>query len=136
MNTSDFDQTSDISTRIEARSTEERARWEYFQRTITALFDRALFLSEHSPWAYLLPRPERNVDNSTAILERNLNADVSTFVDVLRSAAEEWATPQEGEFGRPAIPFRVVFHCEPDQHAAVQQRLDHAGVQAFLLSDP
>jgi RNAse (barnase) inhibitor barstar len=59
--------------------------------------------------------------------------DFTVFVDVLGKAAEEWATPKVGEWARPAVPFRIVFQCEPDQRSAVLQRLNSAGARAHLL---
>lgn len=61
--------------------------------------------------------------------------EFDVFIDVLCNAAKEWETAREGEWERPAIPFRVIFQCEPHQHAAARHRLDRAGAHAHPLSD-
>jgi len=33
--------------------------------------------------------------------------DYETFIDIAKSVAKEWATPQRGESSRPAVPFHV-----------------------------
>lgn len=56
------------------------------------------------------------------------------LLDILRQVALEWATPipPGAEWPRPAVPFRVVFHCEAEDETACRRRLEGAGVELAL----
>ena len=47
----------------------------------------------------------------------------SVLIEVLQDAAKEWATPQSGEWARPAMPFRVVFQVQPADQDSFVKRL-------------
>jgi len=62
------------------------------------------------------------------------DASFATFVELLNFAVTEWATPQQGEWTRRAIAFRVLFHTMAEHEGRVRTRLQHAGVDPITLS--
>jgi len=64
------------------------------------------------------------------------DAAFAIFIRVLRSAAIAWSTPQDGEWARPSIAFRVLFHTMMEQEIRVRARLQHTGVDPIVLPLP
>ncbi len=52
------------------------------------------------------------------------------FVDIMKEAAGDWMTSKENHpyFPRPAIPFHVLFHAEPENETIARERLKKIGV--------
>lgn len=51
------------------------------------------------------------------------------FMRMVERTASEWAKPvYTSEFRRPAVAFRVLFHCQPEDETAARQRLRDAGI--------
>jgi len=73
------------------------------------------------------------VTDASAVLPHD-EAGFVTFIEVLNSAATEWATPQEGEWARPAVAFRVLFRTDVAQEDHVCARLQYAGVDPSPMS--
>lgn len=48
-----------------------------------------------------------------------------TFLRILEKAAREWSIEsfERPEDAHPSIPFRIIFHCEPDREVECRQRL-------------
>ena len=62
------------------------------------------------------------------------DASFATFIKALWSAATTWATPETGDWARPAIAFRVLFHATAKHEERVRARLQRVGVDLRVLS--
>lgn len=67
----------------------------------------------------------------TDLLLRDADEDLQVLVRLLEKASAEWATPQENdqESQRQAVPFHILFHCEPENEVITCNRLERAGVR-------
>lgn len=54
-------------------------------------------------------------------------SDFKTFVEVLKSAHEQWKIPNRANMDEPVAPFTVVFHAEPGMADEALARLRAAG---------
>lgn len=60
-----------------------------------------------------------NVDRLLPEMEK----EFQTLLEILEEVAGEWAKERTGEWARPTVSFRVIFHSEPSQYALVRARL-------------
>ncbi len=44
--------------------------------------------------------------------------DYATFIDIVHNVAKEWATPRDGEWPRPAVPFHACLVVTPGRETA------------------
>lgn len=74
------------------------------------------------------------ITNINHVLSRDV-AELRIFTEILRSAASEWSRPHLTYSERPGLTarFRIIFHCEPADHAAAIRHLEAAGVEQGLL---
>lgn len=72
------------------------------------------------------------VSNASDVLPRD-DAAFAIFIELLGSAAAEWATPRNVERARPSIAFHVLFHTTVEQADHVRARLQQAGVDPIVL---
>lgn len=74
------------------------------------------------------------VADAPAVLTRDHPAEVATFMRILLSTCEGWSAPVEAvEWARPALPFHVVFHADPEQASKLDAMARSAGVELWPL---
>jgi hypothetical protein len=56
------------------------------------------------------------ITEAELVLRRH-REDYQTFIEILKNAGKEWATPRAGEWPRPAIPFHTVFTVSTKERA-------------------
>jgi RNAse (barnase) inhibitor barstar len=75
----------------------------YFGKNWDALEDCLIDLAWLPAAGYLLI-----ITEAEQVLRRH-REDYQTFIEILKNAGKEWATPRAGEWPLPAIPFHTVF---------------------------
>jgi hypothetical protein len=68
------------------------------------------------------------ITNSDQLLEKEPDRQLPLLLKSLEQAGQEWGTPVQGEWPRPARPFHAILQCSKEEEPALRKKLHAAQV--------